>query len=105
MLRSGAPTPIKRPGNNVYTGYGDVEDIFYYYGVMNDGKFFFDNRRIIINELSFCDVISTLLLLWSNYYRVYSLKFKRMDCPFKISPKYREKVTVAVILILCVSSF
>lgn len=40
MLRSGAPTPIKRPGNNVYTGYGDVEDIFYYYGVMNDGKFF-----------------------------------------------------------------
>ncbi|XP_066140081.1 uncharacterized protein [Euwallacea fornicatus] len=38
-LRPNAPTAIKKPGNNVYTGYGDVEDKFFYYGVMNDGAF------------------------------------------------------------------
>ncbi|CAG9865140.1 unnamed protein product [Phyllotreta striolata] len=29
----------KRPGNNVYTGYGDIGDTFFYYGVMNDGAY------------------------------------------------------------------
>lgn len=27
------------PSNCVYTGYGDVENLFYYYGVMNNGNF------------------------------------------------------------------
>ncbi|CAH1100261.1 unnamed protein product [Psylliodes chrysocephalus] len=40
MLR---PDPIigriKKPGNNVYTGYGDIGDTFFYYGVMNDGAY------------------------------------------------------------------
>lgn len=65
MLRSAAPAPIKKPGNNVYTGYGDVEDIFYYYGVMNDGKC---TRKPVSNLHYFkvshhTDVITTLLLM------------------------------------------
>ncbi|XP_030758766.1 uncharacterized protein LOC115884348 [Sitophilus oryzae] len=38
-LRYDHRTSIKKPGNNVYTGYGDIEDRFFYYGVMNDGAF------------------------------------------------------------------
>ncbi|XP_044759600.1 uncharacterized protein LOC123317239 [Coccinella septempunctata] len=30
---------LKRPSNNVYTGYGDIQDKFFYYGVMNDGAY------------------------------------------------------------------
>lgn len=30
---------LKRPGNNIYTGYGEVENTFFYYGVMNDGAY------------------------------------------------------------------
>ncbi|XP_076269427.1 uncharacterized protein LOC143202038 isoform X2 [Rhynchophorus ferrugineus] len=38
-LRPNAPMTIKKPGNNVYTGYGDIETKFFYYGVMNDGAY------------------------------------------------------------------
>ncbi|CAH0563497.1 unnamed protein product [Brassicogethes aeneus] len=38
-LRPEATERVKRPGNNVYTGYGDVEDQFFYYGVMNNGAY------------------------------------------------------------------
>ncbi|ENN71068.1 hypothetical protein D910_12424 [Dendroctonus ponderosae] len=38
ILRPNASLTIKKPGNNVYTGYGDVEDTFFYYGVMNDDE-------------------------------------------------------------------
>ncbi|KAL1494408.1 hypothetical protein ABEB36_010011 [Hypothenemus hampei] len=31
--------PVKKPGNNVYTGYGDVQDKFFYYGAMNDAAY------------------------------------------------------------------
>ncbi|KAJ8974725.1 hypothetical protein NQ317_000391 [Molorchus minor] len=36
ILRPDPTSRIKKPGNNVYTGYGDVVDTFFYYGVMND---------------------------------------------------------------------
>ncbi|VEN58020.1 unnamed protein product [Callosobruchus maculatus] len=39
ILRPVPNSRIKKPGNNVYTGYGDVGHIFFYYGVMNDGAF------------------------------------------------------------------
>ncbi|KAJ8923191.1 hypothetical protein NQ315_001745 [Exocentrus adspersus] len=39
MLRPNPATRVKKPGNNVYTGYGDVVDTFFYYGVMNDGAY------------------------------------------------------------------
>ncbi|XP_018568449.1 uncharacterized protein LOC108908796 [Anoplophora glabripennis] len=39
ILRPGPTIRIKKPGNNVYTGYGDVMDTFFYYGVMNDGAY------------------------------------------------------------------
>nr|CAH7759577.1 unnamed protein product [Callosobruchus chinensis] len=39
MLRPVPNSRIKKPGNNVYTGYGDVGHFFFYYGVMNDGAF------------------------------------------------------------------
>ncbi|KAK9882996.1 hypothetical protein WA026_001211 [Henosepilachna vigintioctopunctata] len=40
MLRkSDDVVKIRRPSNNVYTGYGDIQDKFFYYGVMNDGAY------------------------------------------------------------------
>ncbi|KAJ8956737.1 hypothetical protein NQ318_014093 [Aromia moschata] len=39
ILRPDPTSRIKKPGNNVYTGYGDVMDTFFYYGVMNDGAY------------------------------------------------------------------
>ncbi|XP_060521458.1 uncharacterized protein LOC132699027 isoform X2 [Cylas formicarius] len=39
LIRPRSPTTIKAPGSNVYTGFGDVEDIFYYYGVMNEAAY------------------------------------------------------------------
>ncbi|KAH1025576.1 hypothetical protein HUJ05_010273 [Dendroctonus ponderosae] len=54
ILRPNASLTIKKPGNNVYTGYGDVEDTFFYYGVMNDGaylnKFHSDEGRNELDE-------------------------------------------------------
>ncbi|CAG9824702.1 unnamed protein product [Phaedon cochleariae] len=34
LLRRDPDVRIKRPGNNVYTGYGDVGNVFFYYGVL-----------------------------------------------------------------------
>ncbi|CAH1180022.1 unnamed protein product [Phaedon cochleariae] len=39
LLRRDPDVRIKRPGNNVYTGYGDVGNVFFYYGVMNDSAY------------------------------------------------------------------
>lgn len=41
MLRNSGDgsVKLKRPSNNVYTGYGDIQDKFFYYGVMNDGAY------------------------------------------------------------------
>ncbi|KAL3272978.1 hypothetical protein HHI36_014435 [Cryptolaemus montrouzieri] len=30
---------IRKPSNNLYTGYGDIQDKFFFYGVMNDGAY------------------------------------------------------------------
>lgn len=53
MLRSAAVARLREPSNNVYTGYGDIHDKFFYYGVMNDGaylrKFHADERGVAAN--------------------------------------------------------
>ncbi|CAG9773809.1 unnamed protein product [Ceutorhynchus assimilis] len=45
---------IRRPPNNVYTGYGDVERTFFYYGVMNEAAYvskFHSEDDIMVDEL------------------------------------------------------
>lgn len=52
ILRPTAQITLKRPGNNVYTGYGDAGDVFFFYGVMNKGgdisKLRYDSKKIFV---------------------------------------------------------
>lgn len=58
ILRSSAQLSIRKPSNNVYTGYGDAGEVFFFYGVMNEGKVFivFSIRNKVKLRIQFTSV-------------------------------------------------
>lgn len=44
LIRTKPASRIRKPINSVYTGYGEVGEKFFYYGVMNEGEDL-DNAR------------------------------------------------------------
>ncbi|KRT83646.1 hypothetical protein AMK59_3295 [Oryctes borbonicus] len=78
MIRAKPTSRIRKPINSVYTGYGEVGEKFFYYGVMNEGAY--------LNKFEVEDVEQ------GNGDDVYDVPFLGLDisvelrCPIQLAP-------------------